>query len=214
MSTVGPIDDIISLFMIAMIVVSIVGASLFIFLFWRRLKEDYSSDIIFSTSLFTLLGIGLSLAISLYAFSNYWFWISVLGASVGLLTGIVKYNLRTYEVVEAAVVSILPWLGIVFFTYAVAYSSLISLVGMGIVVMCLVLFAVLNNHYKRLSWYKSGRVGFAGITTLGVFFLARALVAIVANDVLSFIERYEAIVSAAASFICFFVVFRLARKTI
>ena len=187
MSTVSPIDDIIRLFMVAMVITSIAGAFLFSFLFWRRLKEDYSSDIIFSTSLFTLLGIGLSLAISLYAFSNYWFWISVLGASAGLLTGIVKYNLRTYEVVEAAVTALLPWLGIVYLTYAIIYSSLISLVGVGIVLMCLILYSILNNRYKRLSWYKSGRVGFAGTTTLGVFFLTRALVAIVANDMLSFI---------------------------
>lgn len=206
-------SDIISLFMVTMVFTSIVGVLLFSFLFWRRLKEDYSSDIIFSTLLFTLLGIGISLAISLYAFRSFWFWATVLGASVGILGGIVKYNLRIYEVIEAAVVSLLPWLGVVYLVYALVFSSLISLIGLGIVAACLVLFVVLNNRYKRLSWYKSGRVGFAGITTLGVFFLSRALIAIVANDVLSFIGKYEIAVSALAAFVCFFVVFRLAKKT-
>jgi len=197
-----------------LVISNVFGMLLFIYLFWRRLKEDYSSDIIFSTALTTLLGLGVALFIALYVFPKYWFWITFVGASIGMLVGVVKYNLRIYEVIEGMVISLLPWLGLVYLVMAVSSRSAIMLVGFAIVLLCLVIYGVLNKYYRGFSWYKSGKVGFAGITTLGVYFLARAVVAIASSDMLSFIGKYEVVVSALATFVCFAALFRLSKKAV
>ena len=51
--------------LIASIPTNIVGILVFLFLFWKRLRDDYSSEIIFKTAFDILIGIGVGLLFSL-----------------------------------------------------------------------------------------------------------------------------------------------------
>jgi hypothetical protein len=60
----------------------------------------------------------------------------------------------------------------------------------------------LDFNYKSFVWYKSGKLGFAGISLLIILFLVRTLVAIIGIDMVSFVGRAEIIVSGITSLIC------------
>ena len=107
---------------------------------------------------------------------------------------------------------ILPWLGLIFLKDSIKLSSLTSFLAFFAVACLLTLFAYLDASYKNFSWYRSGRVGFSGLTTLGVLFLLRAAFASFFPDVISFV-KYEAILSGVAAFVIFLAIFNLARST-
>lgn len=190
---------------------NILGIVLFIFLFWKRLKEDYSTDMIFTTCLYALLGIGIFRFLSLKFFPSWWFWLSFLGLIAGLTLGILKFHLRVYETLEASTISFLPWLSLVFLLDSINNFSTYSFAAF---VFCLVLvfvFYFLETHYKNFSWYRSGRIGFAGLATLGFLFLTRTAIAIIPFKMLSFAGIYEAYISGILTFVCFALVANLAR---
>ncbi|MFZ5932886.1 MAG: hypothetical protein ACOYT7_02315 [Patescibacteria group bacterium] len=199
--------------MIANIFVNSLGVVVFLFIFWKKLKEDYVANVIFTTAFYMLVGVILGFFASRRFLPPAWFWLELLGLSLGLLLGIVRYKLRVFETVEAASVSLLPWLGLFYLTDAIANSSVYSFLAFFAVTCLVTLFFYLDAHYRNFSWYKSGRVGFSGLTTLGAFFLLRALIALPFPFVISFIGRNEAVVSGVGAFFAFLTVYNLARKT-
>ena len=92
--------------------------------------------------------------------------------------------------------------------YSVA--SMILIIG---VAFFIALFLFFNIHYRRFTWYKSGKIGFTGLTVAGLFFLTRSLVAMSDLDVLSFAKDMEVVVSGVVSFACFIAVYNLSRKS-
>ena len=199
--------------MIVLIITNFIGVMLFLFLFWKRLREDYVDQVVFSTAFFMLIGMLTGIIVSSYFYPTMWFWAVLLGVTLGLVIGILKNKLRSLEVIEAAVFSLLPWLGISYFTSFLLTQKIIALVWGVLVLILIGLFIWLDRNYKRFSWYKSGRIGFTGLTVLGIFFLIKAVIAIFVPDMLSFIGQYEIYISAILAFTCFFIVYNLARKT-
>lgn len=191
--------------------VNIAGILVFTFLFWKSLREDYASEQIFSTCFLALTGILLGTVVSWKFFPEFWFWIDFGLGLTFLAFGILRYKLRTYESIEAFLISCLPWLALIFLEHAARNVSVSSFFGLVTLVILAFLFVFLNRHYTKFNWYKSGRAGFAGVTTAGVFFLIRALVALFAGSVLSFIGSLEVFVSGVASFLCFLILFNLSR---
>lgn len=189
------------------------GLLLFLFLFWKRLKDDYTSNQIFSTAFVILFALVVTSILAVNFFPSLVFWINAVGVSVGLTIGVLRYKLRVYESVEAVVISLLPWIGLRFLSDSITNSVLPSLIASLVILVLILLFFIFDKHYKRFSWYKSGRVGFAGLTVLGIFFLIRAIVAAAFGDVLSFWSVYDTLLSGVAAFIAFLTVFNLAQKS-
>ncbi len=199
--------------MIINILVSIVSALLFLYVFWTRLKEDYTQNQIFTAGFYVLLGIACGSILADNSFSELWFWASFAGGVIGLALGIWRFRLRFFETLEAAVLSELILFLIVFLLSLVKKFSQITLLGTLAIIVLIGLFIFLDAHYKKFSWYKSGRVGFSGLTVLGLFFLARTLVAMLAIDVLSFVGDREVIASGVLSFVSFMAVYNLSKQT-
>jgi len=189
------------------------GAIAFLFIFWRKLKEDYASTLVFTTGFYVLGGMaGFSLAAR--QFAGAWaFWAVFLGALLGLTLGVLRYKLRFFESYEALVIGLLPWISLFYLSDSIRSSSIYSFFAFVFTAALMGLYYYLDKHYKSFSWYRSGRIGFSGLSVLGVFFLARATVASFFPFVITFVDKYEAILSAATAFIFFLLTFNLARKT-
>jgi len=200
--------------MLTTVVANTAGVFIFLYLFWKRLKDDYLSEQLFTTSIYALSGIGLGFIISRFLFQAWWFWLVVLGVVLGAGIGILKFRLRVFEVIEALAFSLLPWIGLTFVSDSITHLSLPSFLGFVVCVLLLALFIYFDRHYKGFSWYSSGRVGFSGLLILGIFFSIRALVAIFFPFVLSFVGKQEPPAAGLAAILFYFLVFNLAKRTI
>jgi len=182
-----------------------------LFLFWRKLKEDYSNQQIFTTGFYVLFGLLIFYFVAWKFIYSYWFWLSLVGISLGLLLGIYRFHLKFYETIEASISSLLVWLALVLLNDSVMNSSLFSFGGFTIVTMVTGIYYFLDGHYHNFTWYKSGKIGFSGLTTAGLFFLVRGVIAGIYPYVLSFSGKYEMYLSAIASFIFFLLTYNLSR---
>ena len=142
----------------------------------------------------------------------WWFWLSIVFISFGFLIGIYRFKLRIFEVIEALVVSLLPLVAIVFLRNYLSTQSIYLLFASLVSLFLFVVFLVIDKHYKRFTWYKSGRIGFSGLTIFGIFFLIRAIVAVFLPSMLSFSGKYEVYLSAIVAFAAFLTLFNLARQ--
>ena len=191
--------------------INLVGILLFLFLFWKRLKEDYSSNIVFSFSSFVLLGVLLGFMVSKYFFPHWFFWLEAFGAFLGFTLGIIKYNTRFFETFEALFISFLPWLTLFYLAELIKKPSwaivAVTLLNFGLIL----LFDFVSIRYKNFSWYKSGRIGLAGLLTSGVFFLTRAAIALIFPSMVSFLGRSEIILSGVCAFTIFVLIYNLSK---
>ena len=137
----------------------------------------------------------------IFEYQGLWFWGAIAGVSLGFLSAQRTFKLPFYESLEATVVGFL--FAIPFLTREVIYA-----------IPSLLVYYVLLNKYKSFEWYKSGKVGFAGLATMGIFFLIRSLLALVGGSVLVFtgIGRVEVVLCAALAFLCFFAVYNLSEN--
>ena len=194
------------------IVASTLGTLVYLFLFWRKLKEDYPASVIFSTAFFILGGVSLFYFVAFKYFKAEWFWAAIFGALAGLFGGVYKYNIRFYETFEALIIATLPWIALTFLADSVKASSLSSFIYFVVIVALIGIFYLLEKHYKNFNWYHSGRIGFSGLAVAGAFFVLRAIFASFFPFVISFVGKFEAIASGIASFITFLLLFNLARS--
>jgi len=199
--------------MLANIAVLILGVLVFLYIFWKRLKEDYVPEIIFKTAFCVLVGVFVSNILSNKFFPGWFLWFSFLGTLVGLTFGIFVYKVRFYEALEALVISFLPWVSLLFLSDSVVHYSLSSFIGFIAILVIIFISFWINDHYKNFSWYKSGKIGFAGLATLAIIFLIRSAIAISGIHVLSFVgQRYEAMVSGSLAFISCLLIYNLGRN--
>ena len=196
---------------IANLILGLVGALFFLFVLWKKLKEDYSSDKIFSLGLYCLSFSSLVYIVSLKFFSGWWFWSIMGGALVGLSLGIIRNRLRASEALEAfTIASLFPAAAV--FLASFTHTRDKTAIGLFFVILMLIVFYfVVDKHYKKFGWYKSGRVGFSGLSTAGVFFLIRSAVSLSGSTVISFVGQADLYISAIAAFICFLALFNRSR---
>lgn len=194
---------------------NILGLLLFLFFYYKRLKEDYGSQIIFSTGFIIAIVGGLFYAASqLIDFlpKQYWYWFALLGATFGYVFSLFRYKLKFFESLEAYGVGLLFWQGIIFLGHSVTNTNVFSLGATLVIIGLLILFFFFEGVYKNLAWYRSGRVGFSGLVTLGTFFLIRSAIALSFDNVLSFVGKIDAIVSGVVALGLFLALYLLARK--
>lgn len=192
---------------------NLIGAIVFLFIFWRKLKEDYLGSHIFTTGFYILIFLLASLLLSRQWLPEWWFWMEFLAVMAGFIIGVWRFKMRFYEVFEAVVVSILPWLALVFFADSARTLSWFSFSLSVHAALFVFFYGWINKKYKDFAWYRSGRVGFAGLSTLAFYLLTRGLLAVAFPFMLSFVGKFETLVSAAAAFICFIVIFNLSRQS-
>jgi hypothetical protein len=195
----------------ASLVTNSFGILILIFIFWKRLKEDYASEIIFKAAFIVLLGILVGWAVSSKFFPVWYLWSDFLGLVLGLVAAIYVLKIRFYESFEALIIASLPWVGLVFLKDSVFNSSLNSFLAFLVILLVVFVAYWLDVNYKNFTWYKSGKIGFAGVSALGLIFLIRSLVATIGIPMLSFVGKFEAIISGAAAFICFLLLYNLGR---
>jgi hypothetical protein len=198
--------------MLVKILINFLGSLSFLFFFWRRLREDYSGTQIFTTAFYILIGVFLFFAISFNFISPWWFWLSLLGGFLGLILGIFRYKLRFFEVLETFLTAFFPWLTLIFLSDSILKLNLISLVFSVLILGLIGVFYYLDDHYKGFVWYRSGRIGFAGLTTAGLFFLIRMVIATFFPFVISFSGKSDIFLSGIGAFILFLLTYHLARS--
>jgi hypothetical protein len=177
------------------------------------LREDYTRNQIFTTGFYSLFAMGCGNILADNFLPGWWFWLGFIGGFLGLSLGIWRFRLRFFETLEAYVISGLSLLFIISLAKVFEKYSLESLLfSVGILLFALV-FLFFDKHYKRFTWYKSGRVGFSGLTVLGLFFLVRSAVAMTNISMLSFAGEMEVVISGIVSFISFITVYNLSERT-
>jgi len=195
----------------ASLITNFLGILVFLFIFWKRLKEDYASEIIFKAAFFILLGVTLAFLTSFKLIPLWFLWSEFLGLLLGLGAAIYALKIKFYESFEALIISILPWIGFIFLKDSVFGSSLTSFIAFLVILLVVFISYWLDTNYKNFTWYKSGKIGFAGISSLGIIFLVRSIIAATGMPVLSFVGKFEAILSGIAAFICFLLLYNLGR---
>lgn len=183
---------------------------LFLFFFWRRLREDFDAHVIFRSGFMMAIGFGIGQilfaaliprlfpASNIFSYTGLWFWGALLGLSLGFVFSQKVFALPLYESLEAAIV------GFLFASPIITKEWVYSLLAIGT-------YYFLKSRYKSFSWYKSGKVGFAGLATMGVFFTVRSVLAFVGSTMLVFtgIGKVEVVLCAALAFLSFFAVYNL-----
>lgn len=190
---------------------NILGLLIFLFVFWKKLKEDYISSHIFSTSFYVIFLVLITILLSHFFIPSYWFWLVFLAFLLGIVLGKWRFDMRFYETYEAGVISILPWLSFIFLLDAMKTTSWYSFCGFLFIWALVLLYVFLNLNYKSFSWYRSGKVGFCGLAITFVFFLARIPVAIFFPFVLSLSGSFEILLSGLFSFLSILLLFILSR---
>ncbi len=201
--------------MLVNFIVGSIGVLIFLFIFWKRLKEDYSSEIIFKTAFLLLVVLAVFFVSGSQFLSGWLFFIEAAGIPIGVLIAASRLRVRFFETLEAATIGFMPWLSLFFLADSVASASLSSFLGFLAILILMFVFYYLDVHYKNFSWYKSGKIGFSGLTILVLIFLARSLVAIMGITMLSFVnQRSEAAISGSITLVCLLGLYNLGRQKI
>lgn len=196
--------------MFLMIIANILGIALLFFFLWRSLKEDYQFEKNFNLAFITLFGFLFGSIVSHYIFKEYWFWIIVVSSFTFFSLSIVRQKMSFFEAFEGFVVGGLSWVSLVFLTDSINKSNLYSFILFWISLFCVALFFFFKNFYRTFNWYKSGRVGFAGVATASLFFLFRALYSFFVNtQVFSIVNNLDVYLSGAVAIIFFLLLYKL-----
>jgi hypothetical protein len=158
-----------------MIIANVIGVFLFFYLLWRTLKDDYHYEKIFNLAFFIVIGLLIGFTVSKFLFKDYWFWLILSGIFTGFVISIIRQKMKFFESFEALVISLLPWISFVYLADSINRSNLLSFIAFWVSAVCVALFFFFKSYYRTFTWYKSGRVGFAGLLTSVIFFASRIL---------------------------------------
>ena len=176
-----------------------VGLLVSLFIFWKRLKEDYSSEIIFN-SIFTIYTTFLiSILISSKFLPIWFFWIQFAGILIGLTIAVYKNKIRFYESFEPLIFSFTPLLTLLFLRDAALNSSFSSFLAFTFMLILIFVFYYVDSHYKNFVWYRSGKIGLSGLLILFLFFVIRATTSVFLPYVLSFSGKIEPFISGLSA---------------
>lgn len=192
----------------------ILFVGIFLFLFWQKLKEDYVATQIFTSASYVMFFALVCFCIAYIVNPKAWFWLEVIGCIGGLAVAVKRQRIRPTEIMEAFVAATLP----VFTGINIIYylkPGLFEFIFIPILLVILnIIFLFLKSHYKKFTWYKSGRVGFASLAILIIFFLSRTILAIFFDNVLSFWLDKEFYLSAFLTTLCLGGLYKLSIKSV
>jgi hypothetical protein len=193
------------------IILVVVCVFIFLFIFWRELKEDYIPSQIFTTSGIIILFALASFLFTNYYFREYRFWFIVLTLFIGYIYGSKKSGLKFYEGLDSFIIALLFALTLSAFVLYSNWTLKWILFYLSIV-LSVVVYLLTKKAYKTFIWYKSGKRGFPGLFTIGLFFLIRSTISLVKPDFSLMLTEYDIFFSGLLSFISFLNIFVLANK--
>lgn len=193
------------------IILFLLGAFLFLFTFWKRLREDYYENQIFTTGFYIFLFVFVANLFSRYVANSYWFWFSFVGIVLAIIVSSYRFKMRFFEVFEASIVaSFIPMILILLYDgFRLRHAS--SFFAIAVVTLFIGMYYFLNMHYKKISWYKSGKVGFSGLAVCGMLLLVRGVVAVSGLHVVS-LSTNDWVLSFAFAFLSFLTIIHLSLK--
>lgn len=193
-------------------ITNILGVFVFLFIFWKRQKDDFSSDIIFKLAFNILVGITIGGFVAKFFIKEWWMWSEFVGGVAGLTLGMLRLRLKFFEIFESFVIASLPWLSLEFLINSVKTSSLSSFLGFLTILLIIFISYWFDASYKNFTWYKSGKIGFSGLATLALIFLTRFGLALGGFSVLSFVGKFEWILSLVGFLLAMSALVYLSRK--
>ena len=193
---------------------SIVGALLFLYFFWKKLKEDYTQNLIFPSAIYCLFGTFSFSVFSLYFFPQWLFWCSIGGSLFGLIIALKRFNMRVFEVYESWILGSLGLFLVFCLDLFFTGMNEVYLLGVILSIFLISLYFLIDRHYKKFKWYKSGKVGFTGLSVSGITFLIFALIAIFFPDMVFFQGKIGASIAGTLSFLSFILLFNLSQKSV
>lgn len=195
-----------------MVIANILGVFILFYFLWRTLKDDYQYEKIFNLAFICLFGVLISAIISTYLQNQYWFWVSVLFVVSGFLIAIKKQRMKFYESFDGLVVAVLPWLSFVYLSDSISKSSLSSFIFFWMTLVCVFVYFFITTHYRSFTWYKSGRVGLAGILTLILFIIFRIVVAIFFPKNVLIVPNFDIYISGSSALLLILLLYNLSRN--
>lgn len=195
-----------------MLIANIMGISLFLFLYWRKLKEDYIVEKTFDSAVVFLVFITLGLIFSKFFLNAFWFWITFFSLILAFLINTFVLKIKANELLDALAISTLSWLSFYYLEYSVRNSSLSAFLVFWISLISCFLFFLFSNFYRSFTWYKSGKMGFSGLATLGIFLILRSILYIFFPQTISFSGWVDPYLSTTFAFISFLLLFNLSRQ--
>lgn len=195
-----------------MLIANILGIFTFFYLIWRNLKEDYHFEKVFNLGFVGLISFFLSNFISRFVEGPFWFWITTLFLLLGFLIVVKRQKMKFFETMEAYFVGFMPWIGLFYLADSINKLRPASFVAFWITFICIFIYFYVKTHYRGFSWYKSGRVGFAGIFTLFLFFLSRTIASLFYNDLVSMSGKFEVYLSGSASLLLLVLMYNLFKE--
>ena len=182
------------------------------FIFWKKLKDDYLEENLFSSIFYIFTGISAGFLLSRLVLPEFWFWLTLIGSVSGLAVSLHRFKFNLYEILDGYTFSQLSIILLIFFYDFLENMKLSSGGGFFLIVLFFGLFLFLDKRYKSYTWYKSGKVGFTGLVVIGLFFLTRAGVAVTFPDMLSLVGRNDAIISGVVAFAAYLMLFNLSKE--
>lgn len=198
--------------MLIKILAGIVAVFFFLFIFWKKLKEDYASDIIFQVAMWILAGMALGLTASKIFLPSWFFWFALMGGLIEFMFMFLKFKLKFNQSLEAFILAGIPIISLMFFADSVTSFSLNSFIAFVATLVLLFLAYWFDTHYKSFAWYKSGKIGFSGLATGAVFFLVRTVIAILNVVMISCVGKVDAIISGILAVACLGLLVHLGRE--
>jgi hypothetical protein len=184
-----------------MVIANLLGIFFFLYLVWKKLKEDYTPEKIFSLCFTAIFALLVGVIVSKNFLPEFWFWIEALFVSISFAVAIKRQKIKSFEGFGALAIGFMPWLSLYFLAVSIKNSSLSSFLAFWISLFCVALFFFLNSQYRKFTWYKSGRVGFSEVVTVIVFLILRAI--LLRNNI------FELYLSGTVVFLLFLVLLHL-----
>lgn len=162
------------------------------FVLWRKLKEDYRNENIFKFTLIVLLGGIIGFWLGLHWASYFVFWTIAAGAILGGIYSIKKFGFKFFEVIDAAAIAGF-WFFLFYYLGNIVGSlgfqanwflrNFILIGEFLLVAIFIVVYRYLSRNYRRFYWYPSGKIGFAGLLSVSLYFLLRGMLIVLYKGV-------------------------------
>lgn len=163
------------------------GFFAFSFVSWRKLREDYGVNSIFTLTLIFLLG-GVPAGLVLARLLSAGMWGFLLGGLVVSWYAAKKMGFKIFEILDGVVLG-LVWLSLFFqagffirFGWGKHFTNTLYLLIPVLVLACARYVFV---GYRRFSWYPSGKIGFIGAAAGFSYFFLLSMVDFALGLVLS-----------------------------
>ncbi len=195
-----------------MVIANIFGVFLFFYLIWWNLKDDYHYEKVFNLGFIGIFFYLISNLVSRFIDPIFWFWVTLLLMSLGFVLVVKKQKMKFFETLEAYFIGLMPWLIFYYLADSIKKSNLSSFIAFWVTLIYVFIYFYLKSHYRSFGWYKSGKVGIAGVLTLIIYFLTRLISSFIYNQTVSFAGRYEYFFSGSVSLLLIILMYNLYKE--